>query len=230
MAPAAGSPLLANLPLAKRSLEQETDMTDASVEQGQPKRCKEHPTVPEQRPSVPAGAVRAQPTEMGSVDVCSILYGNPETGGCRRGGLVTLDLTMWDFNKADCRNTCRPMVEISKPLLLIGSPLDLGGGDKEQARAVLHLAFICELHEMQVRRGRNFLHTHSSHSTDSWDHHPTMVDFVNRFPDTFRTVIDRCLFGPKNPGKCLKTLTGWSTNSGRIAQALSTPTRLPSMR
>ena len=35
----------------------------------------------------------------------------------------------------------------SIPLLLIGSPIDFGGGHKEQARAVLHLVFICELYE-----------------------------------------------------------------------------------
>ena len=57
-----------------------------------------------------------------------------------------------------------------------------------------------------------------------------MVDSMNRCPDTFRTVTDSCLFGPKNLGKGVKTLTGWLTSSGRIAQALSTPTHLPSMR
>ena len=42
-----GSPLPANVSLVKRSLEQETSKTDASVEQGERKRCKEHPPVPE---------------------------------------------------------------------------------------------------------------------------------------------------------------------------------------
>ena len=90
-----------------------------------------------------------------------------------------------------------------EPLLLIGSAIDFGGGDKEQARAVLQRAFLCELYEIQVRRGRCFLHTHSQ-SADSWDQ-PTMVDFMNRFPDTFRTVTDSCLFGPTNPSKKFET-------------------------
>ena len=34
-----------------------------------------------------------------------------------------------------------------------------GRGDKEQALAVLHLAFICELYEIQVHGGGYFLHT-----------------------------------------------------------------------
>ena len=74
-----------------------------------------------------------------------------------------------------------------------------GGGDQKQARAVLHLAFICELYEVQVRRGRCSLHTHS-HSADSWDQPPT-VDFMKRFPDTFLTVTDSCLVTAKNKWK-----------------------------
>ena len=120
------------------------------------------------------------------------------------------------------------MAENSKPLLLIGSPIDFGGGDKEQAHAILHLAFICELYEIQVRRGRYFLHTHSN-SADSWDQ-STLVDFMNRFPDTFQTVTDSCLFGPKSLGKVMKTLTGWLTNCSCIAQALSTQNHSPSLR
>ena len=44
---------------------------------------------------------------------------------------------------------------------------------------------------------------------------PTVVDFVSRFPDTFQTVTDRDLLGVNTP-------TRWLTNSGCIAQALST--------
>ena len=50
----------------------------------------------------------------------------------------------------------------SKPLLLMGSPIDSDGEDGEQTRAVLHPAFICELYEIQKRQGRYFLHTHSA--------------------------------------------------------------------
>ena len=43
-----------------------------------------------------------------------------------------------------------------EPLLLIGSPIDSGREDKERARVVLHLAFICELYEIQVHGGSVF--------------------------------------------------------------------------
>ena len=148
---------------------------------------------------------------MGLVDVCTILFLSSEEKGRRESGPITLDLTKWDFNKADCRTKCIKLIENSKPLLLTGYPIDSGGGDKDQTRAVLHLAFICELYEIQVREGRYFLHT-PSHSAKSWDQ-PTVVDFMNRFLDMFQPVTDNGLFG-------VNTLTRWLTNSGCIAQAL----------
>ena len=53
-----GSPLLANVPLAKRSLEQETHMADASVQQGERMRWRSNQQCLNQR----TAAVRAQPT------------------------------------------------------------------------------------------------------------------------------------------------------------------------
>ena len=70
----------------------------------------------------------------------------------REGGSTTLDITKWDFKKANCRTRCRKLIEHSKPLLLIGSPIDSGVEDMEQTRAVLHLQLICEIHDVQVAR------------------------------------------------------------------------------
>ena len=106
----------------------------------------------------------------------------------------------------------------SKPLLLTGSPIDSGRENKERAREVLHMAFICELYETQLHGGRYFFHAHA-HSADSWEQ-STVVDFMNRFPGAFQTVSDRSLFGPNVPHG-LNTLTRWLTNSGYVAQTLS---------
>ena len=65
--------------------------------------------------------------------------------------------------------------------------------------------------EAQLHGGRYFLHAHS-HSADSWEQ-PTVVDFMNR-------LTDRSLFGP-NVHLGMNTLTRWLTNSGCVAQALS---------
>ena len=52
---------------------------------------------------------------------------------------------------------------------------------------------------------------------------------MNRFPDTFQTVIDRSLFGPNFPhGK--NTLTKWLTISGCVAQALTSSTHSSTVR
>ena len=206
-------------------------MTDATVkQQGEPKRRKEH----SERPRAAGGSSNgssssesSNDTEMGLVDMCTILSENSETKSRCRGGPQTLDLTEWDFSKADGRNKFRKCVKNSKTLLLIGSPIDSGRGDQERARAVLHLAFICELYEIQVNGGRYFLHTHS-HSEDSWEQ-PTVVDFMNRFPDTFQTVTDQSLFGQNVP-QGVNTLTRWLTNSGCVAQALSSLTHSSTVR
>ena len=147
-------------------------MTDEIVEQqGGSKRRSEHPEVPHaaRSRSTSSSSESSSDTEMGLVDVCTVLH--PEAKGRCQGGPETLDLTKWDFNKADCRNNCRQVVEKSKPLLMIGSPIVSGREDKERARAVLHVALISELSEIQVHRCRYFLHVHS-HSADSWEHIP----------------------------------------------------------
>ena len=161
------------------------------------KRRREHPEVPQAadgRSSGSSSSERSTDTQMGLVDVCTILCDISEAEGRCEGGQVTFDLTKWDFNKADCRNKCRKLVESSKPLFVIGSPIDSGQGKKERARGILHVAFILRVVRNTTARGRYFLHAHS-HSADSWEQ-SKVVGFMNRFPDTFQTVTDRSLFGP----------------------------------
>ena len=71
--PPPASPPLAPPPLAKRRLEQETEMTDATVEQqGESKRRGEHPEVPQAADSsgsCSSGSESSTDTEMGLVDV-----------------------------------------------------------------------------------------------------------------------------------------------------------------
>ena len=114
-------------------------MTDATVEQqGESKRRREHPEAPQAADSSRSSSSESSTdTEMGLVDVCTILSGNSERAAVkpvavaegREGGPVTLDLTNWDFNKTECRTRCRKLKENSKPLLLMGSPIDFDGED-----------------------------------------------------------------------------------------------------
>ena len=103
---------------------------------------------------------------------------------------------------------------------VLGNQVQVEGTWNEQGR-FLYLAFICELCEIHVHGGRYFLHTHS-HSADSWEQ-STVVDFMNRLPDTFQTLTVRSLFGPNVPHG-VNTLTRWLTKSSCIAQALSSST------
>ena len=91
-------------PIEKRGSEQVTEMTDAPVEQqGVANRRKERLTVLETADSTSSRSESSTATKMGFVDVCTIPSENPEAEGRCRGGPVTLDLTTWDFSRADCR-------------------------------------------------------------------------------------------------------------------------------
>ena len=89
-------------------------MTDESVEQqGELKRRREHPEAPQAADSSSSSTCESSTAkEMGFVDVCTILCVNSLEDG-REGGPITLDLTKWDFNKADCRTRCRKLIENS---------------------------------------------------------------------------------------------------------------------
>ena len=115
-------------------------MTDATFEQqGESKRRREHPEVPQAADSSSSTSSECSTdTEMGLVDVRTILRDNSEAESRCAGGPITLDLTKWDFHRADCRDKCRNLVENSKPLLLIGSPVGSGRENKERARGSLH--------------------------------------------------------------------------------------------
>ena len=97
-------------------------MTDATVEQqGEPKTRREHLEVPQATDSnsSSSSSESSTDTEMGLVDVCTIFSENSEAESRCRGGPVTLDLTEWDFSKADCRNKCRKVVENSKTTVAV---------------------------------------------------------------------------------------------------------------
>ena len=81
-APPPALPPLEPPPLANLCLEQETEMTDATVEQqGETKRRREHPEVPQAADSSSSSSESSTDTEMDLVDVCTILRDNSEAEG-----------------------------------------------------------------------------------------------------------------------------------------------------
>ena len=88
----------------------------------------------------------------------------------------------WNFDCPAQRAKARRLVEDTKPLLLVGSPmctafrllqaLNWGRVSPEQKEAIVkratsHLHFCLELYGLQVREGRCFLHDHPASAT-SW--------------------------------------------------------------
>ena len=138
-------------------------MQPSNNRESQKKRRRGHPEVPQAADSSSSGSSSesSTDTEMGLVDVCTILRDNSEAEGRCEGGPITLDLTKWDFNKADCRNKCRKLVGNSKPLLLIGSPIDSGRENKEKARGFCtwHSSASCTKHNC-TGVGISFTRTH----------------------------------------------------------------------
>ena len=147
-------------------------MTDATVEQqGEPKRCSEHLEVPQaaygrRSSSSSRSSESTTDTEMGLVDVCTVLS---RAEGSHLGGPITLDLTKWDCNKAVFRNKCRKLVENSKPLLLIGSPIALvstgkpstsrGTRNKQGRFCTWHSSVCCTKYKC-TEVGISFTHIH----------------------------------------------------------------------
>ena len=93
----------------------------------------------------------------------------------------SMDLTTGsDFRKLEHRKQARQYIDTYKPKLLIGSPMCTmfsnlqnlpGWGEDKQRRwceAKLHIQFVCELCEQQIKEGRWFLHEHPA-GASSWD-------------------------------------------------------------
>ena len=73
LAPPPVPPPLERSPLAKEVLEQETEMTEATVEQQVgSKRRREHPEVPQAADSSSSSSESLSDTEMGLADVCTV--------------------------------------------------------------------------------------------------------------------------------------------------------------
>ena len=124
--------------------------------------------------------------------------------------MTTTDETgqAWDFDKPECRQKARRLVETQRPLLLIGSPMCTYFSvlrnwfgpkmhpeklKKELQRARNHLAFMFDLYEIQAKAGRYYLHEHPS-GASSWNE-PVVVDFIASQPDVILTSSPMCAFG-----------------------------------
>ena len=102
------------------------------------------------------------------------------------------------------RARARKYVEENKPKLLIGSPMctmfstlrNLSKWNEEKQRkwveARVHIQFVCELYEEQIKGGRWFLHEHPA-GASSW--HLEEIKKIEQKHGVGISVADQCVYG-----------------------------------
>lgn len=222
-------------------------MEDADVQEPQDKRIRSDAAASSRPASSSSGAANApdpQTNAAPDTDECMARVGVAPPA--RQWGLQpgwVLDLTThdpsgksWDFSKTECRRRCRQLVQETRPKVLINSTacaallnlqqLNAGRSDPAASRRLrveseMHLAFCCELYEMQIKRGDYFLHEHPA-GTGSWQ--CTCIQRLMAIPGVLATVADQCCYGlaaidDDGPGLVRKT-TKFLTNPPCVAKEL----------
>ena len=164
--------------------------------------------------------VCALPNKTSFVEVYGRGHIMAQANGPRRSlnitGLNALDLRTykangepWDFSKKTDRVEAETLIEVQKPMWVIGSPQcnkfsswqyvnyrDLNDEEinthREEGR--VHLRFAARLYRRQVRAGRYFPHEHPSGAT-SWKE-PSMKA-IRHLPEVDTSKCDQCMYGCK---------------------------------
>ena len=189
------------------------------------------------------GSLKATPA------LCEV-YSRPRVEPhCRDQGFQqgwSLDLTTtdesgvpWDFDRTECRQKARHLVEKQRPLMLVGSPMctyfralkNLFGPKmdpdrlrRELARARNHLAFMFELYQIQAESGRYYFHEHLA-GASSWQER-FVVEFIAKYSDSILVTSPMCAFGMRaktwsgDPEQMAYKLTRWMTNCPEVAAQL----------
>ena len=159
---------------------------------------------------------------------------------------LALDLTVndpddgqpWDFTVPAKKIKARRLIQQTKPMLLIGSPmctafstwqrLNATRTNAEARRrayqeACMHIEFVTLLYHDQLADGRYFLHEHPQFAS-SWD--LDCIKQLLRIPGVARARGDQCQYGAEAPHGPLKGCPvmkpiGFMSNSVEILKALS---------
>ena len=141
----------------------------------------------------------------------------------------------WDFTQEKMRREARRKVATEKPMFLIGSPActaycswqalnavkhEWPEGERERRMIAsdVHLKFVAELYDLQMKEGRYFLHENPE-GAKSWEREP-MMDLAKN-PKVSRIVGDQCQYGQQSyQGAPVKKGTGWMSNSPEILKKL----------
>ena len=133
------------------------------------------------------------------------------------------------------RREAREEVITGKPMFLIGSPActaycswqalnavkhDWPEGERERRMIAsdVHLKFVAELCDLQMKEGRYFLHENPE-GAKSWERTP-MADIAGD-PKVGKVIGDQCQYGQQSyQGAPAKKATGWMSNSLEILKKL----------
>ena len=135
----------------------------------------------------------------------------------------------WDFDSVEMRQKARAKVVTEKPMLVVGTPMctafsallalstakrDPEAVKRQITRARVHLAFMCELYELQVRAGRYFLHEHPQAAT-SWQMEEVIR--VLGLKRVQRVSCHQCQYGAEHEnGQPIRKATSFMSNSPYI--------------
>jgi len=140
--------------------------------------------------------------------------------------------TPWDFNKKAMRANARRRFDEQEPELLVGSPMCTAYSawqrisrvrspieyKKKLKEARVHLKFVRELYELQMGRGKLFLHEHPEQA-GSWEE--ACIQKMLGMLGVSTTVLDQCQLGQRSSdGQPLKKPTHWMSNSEDILEHL----------
>ena len=144
----------------------------------------------------------------------------------------------WDFDVEQIRDRAKKLIKITKPRLLIGSPMctyfsklmkmnwarmNPAEAKRKWNLAVSHIIFCVELYRLQMAEGRLFLHEHPD-GASSWDL-KVMRDLLAD-PRVVKVVGDQCMYGQVTEVEKVvlpaRKATGFATNCPDIAAELST--------
>ena len=154
-----------------------------------------------------------------------------------KGGDSMDILNGWDFNLRAHRRAAYKLIQKTRPLVLIGSPMctmfstlrnmNVAKGSEEWnrkwANACKHMEFVAKLYELQIREGRFFIHENPMNAT-SWK--LPCIEKIMRRAGVQVVVADLCAYGLKTKGigaggdTLAKKPTRFMTNAECVAERL----------
>ena len=139
----------------------------------------------------------------------------------------------WNFDNEERRREARRRLQAERPMFLVGSPMctqfcswqhlnaqkrSPSEVTRDHVRAMVHMKFVCQLYEDQVKAGRYFIHEHPGSAT-SWTE--DCIVQVRQLPGVDVSEIDQCQYDQTSKnGSPVRKHTRWMSNSPEVLKKL----------